>query len=188
MPKVLERVSQREYAKYLGVSNEAVSRAVKDGRIKKGWDAKQQKIIVLHANNEFGFMHKENLPGAEPLPEVNDEDEDDFTEDEESDDSAKLNNRSSYMEAKRVREINLAKLSDLDYKERVGDLVRKDVVFKELFAFGQQMRVSLLAIPDRTIDNILAAKTRGDAHNILTEAIHGTLEDLTSRELEFKQR
>lgn len=186
-------MTQREYATYLGISNEAVSRAVKDGRIKKGWDKKAARIIVEHANKEFGFLHKEIEPETQEQTtksngqEANEESEDNVTT---------LGKRTTFIEARRVREVNEAniaakkdRLAELELKQKTGELVRKEDVYKVLFAFGQQMRIALLAIPDRNIDEILAAKTRADAHNALTTAIHGVLTDLTTeKEFEFKTR
>lgn len=183
MPKVLERMTQREYAKYLDISNEAVSRAVRDGRIKKGWDKKEEKILVEHANKEFGFLHKDNLPGVGV-----DVDDDEADDEEITGDTSALNSRSSYMEAKRVKEVMQARLAELDLKERQGELVRKDEVYKHLFAYGQTLRISILAIPDRIIDNLLAAKSRAEAHGILQVELHKALEDMTTKEFDFTPR
>lgn len=195
MPKILQRMSQREYATYLGISNEAVSRAVRDGRIKKGWDKKNERIVVEHANKEFGFLHKEiEVEQGEEVPPAKGSDQEVSSEGEDS--VTKLGKRTTFIEARRVREINEAniaakkdRLAELELKQKTGELVRKEDVYKALFAFGQQMRIALLAIPDRSIDEILAAKTRADAHNVLTNAIHAALTDLTTeKEFEFKTR
>jgi hypothetical protein len=167
--KGYEKVSQREYARRLNISNEAVSKAVREGRIKKGWNKKEEKIIVEHADLEFGFLFKEttvNEPETEDTGQTNSK-------------GKKLTDSSSFMEAKRIREIKLAQLAALDLEEREGRLVNKEQVFKELFVFGQNLRTSILAIPDRTIDNIMASESRAEAHNLLTEALQGALEELT---------
>lgn len=175
-----KRVSQREYAAYLGISNEAVSRAVKDGRIKKGWDSKAAKIIVEHADMEFGLLHKKTTVPIEPLPGEDPP--------QQTPGSLQLSGNSSFGEAKRVREIIQAQLAALDLKERKGELVSKEEVYKQLFAFGQQIRAALMAIPDRIIDNLLASKQRADAHNLLTGEIHSALENLTKTDFNFQGR
>lgn len=53
----LEKVSQREYARRIGLSNTAVSKAIRQGKIKKGWDRISGKIIVQYANEEYGDKH-----------------------------------------------------------------------------------------------------------------------------------
>ena len=178
-----KRMSQRAYAEYLGISNTAISDAVKDGRIKKGWDKKAQKIIVELADKEFGLLHKKtNI--AELLADPGPNGEDELTQIETSDE-LKLTAKSSYGEAKRIREIIQARLAALDLKERKGELVNKDEVYKQLYAFGQQLRIAILSAADRVIDNVLACKTRAEAHSILFTDLHGTLENLATKAFDF---
>ncbi len=173
-----ERISQREYARRLGVSNEAVRKAIDSGKIVKGWDKKEQRIIFDIANKEWGALHFKNNINAI----VNDEGDGGTVGKNLS-----LNGDSSFADARRVKEIIQAQLVALDLKERKGELVKKDQVYKELYAFGQQMRTSLQAVPDRVIDNILASKSRAEAHTLLTDAIHEVLEILTAgKEFNFK--
>lgn len=176
------KVSQREYAKMLGISNELVRLAVKDGKINKGWDAKEKKIIVGQANIEWGALHLttnvtavlSQQPGEKP----------------KNNDAGglSLNNESSFAEAKRIREIIQAQLAALDLKERKEELVRKDEVYKKLFEFGQQLRLAITAIPDRMLDSILAAKGRAEAYQLLSTEIHSILENLTKPEFNFTPR
>src|SRR5688500_15726197 len=110
--KGFEKVSQREYARRLNISNEAVSKAVREGRIKKGWNAKEGKIIVEAADREWGLIHKQTnvteLITAKP-------------EGESSNDPApvpnggrmELNSSSSYGDARRVKEVIQAQLAAL---------------------------------------------------------------------------
>jgi len=54
----VELLSKNAYAKYLGVSEKAIRKAVDEGKIKKGWDAVNQKIIKHLADKEYGFLHQ----------------------------------------------------------------------------------------------------------------------------------
>jgi len=179
--KGLTRISQRQYANYLGISNEAVSKAVKEGRIKKGWDRQAEMIIVEHADREFGLLHKK----TNVAPLLNNPGED---EENAKPGTLQLSGNSSYGEAKRVKEILHAQLVALDLKERKGELVNKDEVHKQLYAFGQQLRIALLAIPDRIIDNVLASKSRAEAHGLFASALHECLESMTRYNLNFQQQ
>lgn len=170
--KGYEKVSQREYARRLGISNEAVSKAIREKRIVKGWSKKEQKIIVEHADQEFGILFKKSVQelagnGNHPQSDPG---------------RLTLNGSSSYADARRVDAILQAQLKSLDLSQRKGELVNKEIVYKQLFTFGQNMRTSLLAVPDRTIDNILASKSRAEAYNLLTSALHEVLEQLTKTE------
>lgn len=70
------------------------------------------------------------------------------------------------------------RLSALELKEKQGQLVDKERVYRALFAAGQEIRTAFQSIPDRFIDDILAAKTRNEAHGVLFNAIADTLEML----------
>lgn len=184
------RISQREYAHLLGISNEAVSKAIREGKIDKGWDKVEKKIIVDQANIEWGALHmKTNVfkllqqqPGEESQQA-------DYWESAiGKKNGLTLTNESSFAEAKRVREIIQAQLAALNLKERKEELVRKDEVYKQLYAFGQQIRIAIMATPDRGIDAILASKSRAEAHNIMSASLIEVLEGLTNVEFDFVPR
>ena len=81
--------------------------------------------------------------------------------------------------ARKAQEVYKAKIAEVDYKKRIGEFVVKADVYKALFAFGQELRTQFHAIPDRVVDNMLAASNRNEAHNILHEAITVVLENLS---------
>lgn len=187
----LELVSQREYARRLGVSNEAVSKAIREGKIYKGWNKQEGKIIVEIANREWGALHMNTnvsrLLQQEPGEEWH-QSSSDATGSSGKRAGLTLTNESSFAEAKRVREIIYAQLAALDLKERKEELVRKDEVYKQLYAFGQQVRVALMATPDRGIDAILASKSRAEAYNTMVGFIQEALEGLTNIEFNFSPK
>lgn len=163
----------------------AIKKAVDEGRISKGWDPVQKKIIPELADKEYGLFHRktniskilqdnEELTGRQQIPGTKK--------------TLQLNEDSTTPEAKRVGAIISTQLLALELQEKKGVLVKKDAVYKELFAYGQQIRTSIQSIPDRVIDNILASKSRAEAHNILTNALQETLEALTGKEFQFTDR
>ncbi|MBS1669200.1 MAG: hypothetical protein JST58_17640 [Bacteroidetes bacterium] len=48
------KISQRQYAAMLGVSNTAIGKAIKAHYINKGFDKQSRKIVVSIANEEWG--------------------------------------------------------------------------------------------------------------------------------------
>jgi hypothetical protein len=72
-----------------------------------------------------------------------------------------------------------AQLAEVNLEKALGNLVSINDVKKALYNFGAQIRIALEAIPDRSIDNIFAAKDRSEAHFILTNEIKRALLDLT---------
>lgn len=59
-----EFLSKNAYAKYLGIDEKAVRKAIESGKIKKGFDLVKKKIIKHLADKEFGFLHQLNRPKA----------------------------------------------------------------------------------------------------------------------------
>lgn len=120
------------------------------------------------------IMH-EKLPSAEA------DDLDDETVSEELDD------RIQKPEAERVTAVLKAKILQITYKEKQGQLVPIDRVNSVLFGYGQEIRNAFESVPDRIIDRILAvSEKRHEARKILVDEIHDTLEllaDINSREL-----
>lgn len=55
----MQKLSQRKYAKTIGLSHWAVGKAIRAGHIKKGFDKKTKKINVNAANNEWGNAARE---------------------------------------------------------------------------------------------------------------------------------
>lgn len=203
-----ERISQREFARRLNISNEAVSRAVKDGKIVKGWDKKANKIVFERAMEEWGNLHLEaTAEGEEATAEVvkrlqdtqapqqpkpqappqitkprkekdpDNSEQDAFDELEEYE--LALSARAPFAEALRVEKVAKAKQEIIKLKKETGTLVNKAEVYRQLFYFGQSVRSAMLVIPDRAIDEILAAPNRGTAHQILTKYVHEALTKIT---------
>lgn len=84
--------------------------------------------------------------------------------------------------AKLKSEVLKAAKLELEYKEKVGTLVEKSKIYKALYEIGQEMRTAFQTLPDRVIDEILAAPSRNHAHQILFNAIADELEKLSAIE------
>ena len=205
--KGYERISQREYGRRLGVSNETIRKAIEAGKINKGWDKKEAKILFEKANEEWGNIYLAPEPGVAELtqhiqpyspdkpqatkpqgqrPPVDPDDTQAAAISELE--NFNLNSRTPFADALRFEKIAKARLAELEMNKAIGTLVVKDAVYKELFAFGQEVRQALLVVPDRCIDAVLAAKNRSEAHSILSKEIHEALEKLTSPRLDFEPR
>lgn len=51
-------LSKSAYARYLGVNEKAIRKAIEEGKIKKGYDVVKKKVNVKEADKEYGFLHK----------------------------------------------------------------------------------------------------------------------------------
>ena len=157
-----------EYARRKGCSRTAIYKAIDSGKINKGVvvEGDQRLINPSVADEEWKLNYnplyeRTTKSGTKPV------------EKDDGDGSATL------AAAKRAKAVYDAKNAELDYKKRLGLLVEKDKVYSSLYSFGKELRTALLAIPDRTIDDILASTNRNDAFNILYEDIAKTLEQLS---------
>ena len=93
----------------------------------------------------------------------------------------------SMMEAKKLEQVMKAKLAQLKFEKESGRLVEKQAVYRELFAIGKSIRDALLAVPDRCVDDVLAARSRREAHGVMTAEIAKALEGLTGAAEKFEK-
>lgn len=166
-----DRVSQRGYADYLGISNTHVANAVKDGLIKRGWDPKEEKIIVQLADQEWGNGVRKK-PAKIKV--------DDIWGDSQKKKKVELNESTDLGEARRLKEVFGAQLAYIELQEKRGELVEKKKLEKQLYEYGQQVRKNIEAVPERIIDSVRAAKDRNEALQVLKDAMREALESLTN--------
>ena len=190
MAKNESKVSIREYARSKGVSDTTIRKAIKSGKIKKGYDEGSKKIIPQVADREWGDTMVQPLQtGLQTAPVSKGQKEvGENREQEINGDSVFVDKDETYAEALRKDLIIKANLNALKLRMKEGEVVEKSKVYKELFAFGKQIRLRFQSIPDRIIDDVLAAPGRNEAHMILFNAISDVLEELTGtgeKELKF---
>lgn len=185
-----EKISIRQFARRIGVSDVAVGKAIKAGKIVEAIDwsnPKRPKLDPDLALKEWGkgydpsYHRTEKItdklgtdksskekpaPKSQPAP----------TADEV--DVPKSGGKSLAEIKRQTAEVKLHEAA-LDLKRKRGELVDKQKVYRALFSAGQEVRTAFQAIPDRVIDDILASKTRNEAHSVLFNAIADTLEQLS---------
>lgn len=197
-----EKVSIREFARRVGVSDVAVLKAIKAGKISKALDytnPKRPKIDPDVALVEWGKNYDPSYHRTDKVTDQLGNQSSDQTPPKKEKPTKKSNtkrdsedyepqptNGKSLAEIKRqTAEVKLHREA-LELKKTRGELVDKQKVYRALFSAGQEVRTAFQAIPDRVIDDILAAKTRNEAHGVLFNAIADTLEmlsEITNREL-----
>lgn len=179
-----ELIAIREYARRVGKTDTSVHKAIKAGKIVKGVvvDKDGKKKIDpdvataewdLHKDPSYQRTYKSGKSNTEEIdapvvsiPSGNAPAQSPGT-------------KKSLADIKRdTAEVKLH-ISALELKEKKGQLVDKEKVYKALFAAGQEVRTTFQSIPDRVIDEILSAPTRNDAHAILFNAIADGLEQLS---------
>jgi hypothetical protein len=172
-----ELVSVREFARQIGCSDVAVHKAIKAGKIVHGYvrvAKNKYKINPEVAATEWGKHFNPNYErspnirekiGANPPPPP-------------SQDIDKPSGTRSLAEVKRLNAEVKLQLDAIELKRKKGELVDKRAVYAALYEAGQTIKNQVLGVADRTIDEILAAPSRNDAHTILLKALVEALETL----------
>lgn len=164
-------ISVRAFAKQLGLkSHNSIIEAMDSGVIKKG--------IYVHPRNN----HRKILPDI-ALKEWNAYHNDGEAPDGEANDSKKKRgggkSSNSTLTEVRVQQGKVKlQMEALKLRKMKGELVEKELVYEQLFQFGRQIKDNIMVIPDRVIDEIIAAKSRTQASEILTNALADALASL----------
>lgn len=189
-----EWISVREYSRRRGCSDTAVHKAMRSGKIVRGLRKNKKNgrpeinpvIADVEWKNNRDPNYERTAQNGKPIFDdgseaVIPEGAPSSREQEQNEKPPKGPTASdnSLASAKRAQAVFKAKLSQIEYEEKLGKLVDKEKVYKSLYGVGQELRESILAIPDRHIDNILACHSRNEAHIMLYEALAEALEKLS---------
>jgi len=165
-------ISQREYARRLGVSHTAVQQAIAAGRISpvggkidparadREW---QQNTDQSKPRNRItGQPKHRRVPGGPPQPmrllPAADADGDDGS-------------AAGYARARAARELYQAQLAKLELERQRAVLVRTDEVKLGAFAMARKARERLTAIPERVAATVAATADPATVQRILEEEI-----------------
>jgi hypothetical protein len=82
------------------------------------------------------------------------------------------------MQARTLREAANAKLAQLEYRERSGQLLDRTAIESEALALGRELRESLLVIPPRLAQALAESADPHECETLLEAAIVEALEAL----------
>jgi len=191
-----------EYARHLGVSANVVTRAIDKGRIPAsavsrvpmpGVGGTSERILINKTEADPAWVAGFNEISANPTlparlavgriraelenPAPDSENIPEPPTPEPPQNPAETRKTTDLMKVQLSEKTAKAGLAQIELLEKRGKLVSKDAVYKQLFESGQQLRDSLMSIPDRITAEILSA---GNNHvkvrQILSEAIATSLE------------
>jgi hypothetical protein len=198
-----DKLSIRAFAKLIGVSEGAVRKAITAGKLSAGWDELNKKIDPVRAlenpwvaqlsfkGSDQSLSTTKKIEAAKHLPEnpLDDsgEDENWIAEEELRTgnllNAIKVTSGLKASEAMRRREIIALALDKKKLEELEGILVRRKDVDKSLFAVGNEMKKSLMNMPQRVVRLIMKAPTEVEGITILTNAITEILKDFGNLKL-----
>lgn len=84
----------------------------------------------------------------------------------------------AYQKARAMREAYAAKLAQLDYQQKMGQLVSKDEMKGALFSAGRQLRDSLTQLPSRLAPQLASETDQHVISMMLTQEINDALKEL----------
>lgn len=175
-------ISIREFARRVGCSDTSIRKAIKAGKIVNGVVHNPDPNGHNKVNYEIAF--KEWSASYDPSYPSNDKLRSKMMATIEkteptSEEKPAADTGNSINSAKRAQAILKAKLLEIDLKERQGKLVDKQQVYMALFEAGKEVKASIMAVPDRVIDAVFSAKSRNEAHTILTKALIEALDTMS---------
>lgn len=171
-------ISASSFAKKLGVSRSAVSQMISSGRIS----------ARSYVQNNRGHYHIDPVLAMEDLKNGTDTEHED-TPIRESPAEDKLSATASLTEMRRNKMAVAIKREILSLHVAQGKLVEKDKVHAVLYDFGQTIRQTFQVIPNKIVDDVMAARTRNEAHRIIADSIDEALTQLVRiGELNFTKR
>lgn len=86
----------------------------------------------------------------------------------------------AYEESKAREKEFKAKIQELDYKQRIGELIERAAVEKELFEMARKVRNNIMTIPSKVMDQLAATTDPYEVEKILLNEIHLSLEGLAN--------
>jgi hypothetical protein len=185
-----ELISIREASRRLGVSDTAVHKAIKVGRVKiagrtpgtdrplvawpqveTDWLANSDAGKRTHVGSRGSPIRAKNPPPQTRLP----------TNTEEADQppaAATPGTGPSLATSRAVREAYQARLAKLEWEQKVGKLVEADQVKVRAFNMARAARDALMTMPDRLAPILASSTDVIEVHRLMLEDIERTCQQL----------
>ena len=187
-----ELISIREAARRLGVSDTAVHKAIKTGRVQVAgrtpgsdrplleWPKAQAAYIGNSNTAKRSHVGPQGSPrrAADPVPEVPLATSDRMDEQRPVGGDALPRGGPNYAQSRAVREAYQARLSKLEFEARSGKLIEVDKVKADAFKTGRTVRDTLLNLPDRIAHELAHETDPAAVHMRLSLEIRRALEAL----------
>jgi hypothetical protein len=105
---------------------------------------------------------------------------DDELSDEDIEVIAEIKDNTSKAEAERQIAVFKARKAKAEFLKVSGELVEKSVVYQQLFDFATVIKQAIMNVPDRCIDNVLAADNRNEAQITMSNELADALTSLSN--------
>jgi hypothetical protein len=196
-----ELIGIREAARRLGVSDTAVHKAIKAGRVKVAgrtptsdrplvaWPQTQADWLANSDAAKRSHVGSRGSPRreADPKPavklETNQRPEESQPVAMPSADGQRMAAGPSYAQSRAVREAYQARLAKLEFEERSGKLIEVDKVKASAFKTARTVRDGLLNLPDRIAHELAHETDPAAVHQRLSTEIRQVLDALAQPQI-----
>lgn len=170
-PPATKLMSQRQYARSRGLSHQAVSKAVKSGRIPTEVAGNLDPVVAdaawkANTRPRARLKTEAKRPAPPPLPPMETTDPED-----EHDLAASERPDATFTAARALREVYMAKRAKLEYERAEGKLVSIEEVDSLAFESARSIRDRLMSLPARLAPVLFAARDISECHRLLEEAM-----------------
>lgn len=169
--------SLREAEKIIGHKKSYISKLIKQGKIKLLANKKiDPKSIEKYLKDFKGNQEQEsNLSNKEIVKSL----ESKGIKENSDLETIALNLNMSFYEAQTFKEIYLAKLRQLEYEEKQGNLLDKDLVVSQGQDFLIRIRQKFLSLPVKAAPQIQALDNIAEIQDILLSLVNEILSELS---------
>jgi hypothetical protein len=186
-------VSIAAYARELEVSPRLIRKAIDEKKIVKAIHYKGERICGIN-KYQASWEWLENSPGAnsfnkkhlverlEGLAEHGKPEQAELKSKKSNIETSDLESLTSSELRKKQEILKIEKL-ELELREKKGFLVEASKVSESMYNFGSQIKASIMAVPDRIIDDLMASENRAEAYLKLQKALSDSLRDLADKNL-----
>lgn len=154
-------ISISAFAKVVGVSRQAVSKRIANGTLPTEADGTLDQQRAMRA--WYATSRTSGQPGT-------------------------MNGHAGTLHAARAaRETLAARLLELDYRKRAGELVEAEDVVDAGFRVGRVLREALEVVPDR-LAALVAGRPMTECHRIIRREVHAVIDQLAAAETQPRGR
>jgi transcriptional regulator with XRE-family HTH domain len=156
-------ITQREFARRMGVSPQAVNKRIRAGRLSRLADGTLDEAVAVREWHATQEPEDHQAPEPEPARQAR---------------GTPGPAPGTYAQAKTADTVYRARLRQLEYESRAGTFVRAEDVAHRWFELARTTRVRLMSIPARVAASIAATSDVHDVRTRLEDEIRSALIEL----------
>jgi hypothetical protein len=170
----------------MGVTKQAVSKAVKEGRIQLLLDHKDGKM-KLNPDLAAKQWRENSMPRIENSKMANAFKSTSTPKNENEDPgSSTVDDNADLTEAKTETEKYKAKLLELEFKEKTGELISAEKAKREYFKIARILRDGILNVPSQICNELAVDTDPFIIHQKLTLALTKSLQSIVETAIDIK--